>query len=182
MAYGAADLAHDIRLDCRGLDKNDNDFIVDMEYRPRWEPLVSPPRMTVEDMLANGKVVKFLARPSHGATHDADSFLLAATEVADGLLDTRRWQSCCQLAGATDVAAEEFAKIEKAGIGGVHFAWAGGFELGQPHYYRIQNSSFVLEYDNTQNNANHVHAVWRDFTNDFGEDLLKKHYERAHKK
>ncbi len=82
----------------------------------------------------------------------------------------------------TDVAAEEFAKIEKAGIGNVFFAWAGGFELGQPHYYRVQNTAFVLEYDNTQNNANHVHSIWRDFTNDFGGDLLKRHASEAHAK
>lgn len=66
---------------------HDNDFIVDLDYRPRWEPLVSPPRMTVEDMLRRSNVVKFLARPSHDASHDADSFLLAATEVATGLVD-----------------------------------------------------------------------------------------------
>ena len=81
-----------------------------------------------------------------------------------------------------DVAAEEFAKIEKAGIGSVHFAWAGGFELGQPHYYRVQNTAFVLEYDNTQNNANHVHSIWRDFANDFGLDLLKRHVSEGHGK
>ena len=82
----------------------------------------------------------------------------------------------------TDVAAEEFAKIEKAGIGNVFFAWAGGFELGQPHYYRVQNTAFVLEYDNTQNNANHVHCIWRDFANDFGGDLLKRHASEGHAK
>lgn len=64
-----------------------DDFIVDLAYRPRWEPLVSPPRMSVPDMLGRDGVVKFLARPSSGATHDADSFLLAATEVAHGLLE-----------------------------------------------------------------------------------------------
>ena len=82
----------------------------------------------------------------------------------------------------TDVAAEEFAKIEKAGIGSVHFAWAGGFELAQPHYYRVQNTAFVLEYDNTQNNANHVHCIWRDFANDFGGDVLKRHASEGHGK
>ncbi|MEO6787752.1 MAG: DUF3500 domain-containing protein [Chthoniobacteraceae bacterium] len=82
----------------------------------------------------------------------------------------------------TDVAAEEFAKIEKAGIGNVYFEWAGGFELGQPHYYRVQNTAFVLEYDNTQNNANHVHSIWRDFANDFGGDLLKRHVSEGHGK
>lgn len=81
-----------------------------------------------------------------------------------------------------DVAKNDLAKIDKAGWDTVAFAWAGGLERGDGHYYRVQGPTFLLEYDNTQNNANHVHAVWRDFTNDFGEDLLKKHYEQAHKK
>jgi Protein of unknown function (DUF3500) len=81
-----------------------------------------------------------------------------------------------------DVAAEEFAKIEKAGLGSVFFAWAGGFELGQPHYYRVQNTAFVLEYDNTQNNANHVHSIWREFGGDFGADLLRQHVREGHAK
>lgn len=79
-----------------------------------------------------------------------------------------------------DLATEDWAKIEKAGIGNVHFAWAGGFERGEPHYYRVQGGSFVLEYDNTQNDANHVHSVWRDFDHDFDFDVLKAHYQDAH--
>jgi hypothetical protein len=79
-----------------------------------------------------------------------------------------------------DVAAEEWAKIEKAGLDKLHFAWAGGFERGKPHYYRVQGGSFVLEYDNTQNEANHVHSLWRDFDRDFGADLLGEHYKAAH--
>jgi hypothetical protein len=79
-----------------------------------------------------------------------------------------------------DLAADDWAKIEKTGLDQIHFAWAGGFELGEPHYYRIQGPSFVLEYDNTQNNANHIHTVWRDFDNDFGGDPLKAHYEESH--
>jgi hypothetical protein len=82
----------------------------------------------------------------------------------------------------TDVAAEEFAKIEKAGLGDSYFAWAGGLERGQPHYYRVQNTAFVLEYDNTQNNANHVHSIWREFGGDFGADLLKQHVTEGHGK
>jgi hypothetical protein len=60
------------------------------------------------------------------------------------------------------------------------FAWAGGLEPGQGHYFRVQTARYLFEYDNTQNNANHVHAVWRDFDGDFGEDLLRKHYDEAH--
>lgn len=81
-----------------------------------------------------------------------------------------------------DVAAEDLAKIEKAGLDQIRFAWAGGFELGQPHYYRVQGGHFVLEYDNTQNDANHVHSVWRDFDHDFDNDLLKAHLDAAHAK
>lgn len=81
-----------------------------------------------------------------------------------------------------DVAKGDLEKIAKAGWDKVAFAWAGGLNKGDGHYYRVQGPTFLLEYDNTQNGANHVHAVWRDFTNDFGEDLLKRHYEQAHKK
>ncbi|MHB8973072.1 MAG: DUF3500 domain-containing protein [Pirellulaceae bacterium] len=62
---------------------------------------------------------------------------------------------------------------------GMVFAWAGGWEPGQGHYYRIQTPQFLFEYDNTQNAANHVHAVWREFDGDFGQDLLRKHYETS---
>jgi hypothetical protein len=75
-----------------------------------------------------------------------------------------------------DVAAARRAASLSDGIPDVAFAWAGGLEPGQPHYYRIQGRSFVVEYDNTQNGANHVHTVWRDFHGDFGRDLLKEHY------
>ena len=81
-----------------------------------------------------------------------------------------------------DVAAAEFAKIENAGWELVFFTWAGGLEKGQPHYYRVQNTSFVLEYDNTQNDANHVHSLWRDFGHDFGRDTLGQHVKEAHSK
>jgi len=62
---------------------------------------------------------------------------------------------------------------------GMLFAWAGGTDPGQGHYYRIQTPHFVFEYDNTQNDANHVHAVWRQFDGDFGADLLRRHYEAS---
>lgn len=75
-----------------------------------------------------------------------------------------------------DLADADWKKIESAGWDKVYFGWAGGIEKGDPHYYRVQGPTFLIEYDNTQNDANHIHAVWRDFNNDFGEDLLRKHY------
>lgn len=81
-----------------------------------------------------------------------------------------------------DVASAEFAKIEKAGIQKVRFAWAGSLAKGQRHYYRLVGPTFLLEYDNTQNDANHVHAVWRNPENDFGLDVLAGHLRSAHGK
>ena len=79
-----------------------------------------------------------------------------------------------------ELAAGELAEIDKAGFETVHFVWSGGTEPGQPHYYRVQGPTFLLEYDNTQNNANHPHSVWRDFNGDFGKDLLAIHLGHAH--
>jgi hypothetical protein len=80
-----------------------------------------------------------------------------------------------------EVAAQRLARIRTAGLDDVKFAWIGGLEKGQGHYYRVQGKTFIVEYDNTQNNANHVHAAWRDFHGDFGRDLLKEHYAADHK-
>ena len=77
------------------------------------------------------------------------------------------------------VARERMMKVRQAGLDNVKFAWMGGTELGEPHYYRIQGSTFLIEYDNTQNNANHPHAVWRDFKGDWGMDLLAMHYQAS---
>jgi len=76
-------------------------------------------------------------------------------------------------------AEERLARARAAGIQAVKFAWMGGTDKGQGHYYRIQGPTFLVEYDNTQNNAHHVHVVWRDFDGDFGLDLLEEHYRRA---
>jgi hypothetical protein len=80
---------------------------------------------------------------------------------------------------AAPLARERVAKLRDAGMGVVKFAWMGGLEKGQGHYYRIQGPTFLIEYDNTQNQANHVHTVWRDFEGDFGLDLLEEHYRRS---
>ena len=77
-----------------------------------------------------------------------------------------------------EMAGQDLRRIADKGWDQVVFAWAGGTELRQPHYYRVQGPTFLIEYDNTQNNANHVHSVWRDLENDFGEDALRKHHEQ----
>ncbi|MFX4228347.1 MAG: DUF3500 domain-containing protein [Porticoccaceae bacterium] len=77
---------------------------------------------------------------------------------------------------ADEIAVKRWEKIERDGFESVTFAWAGQLELGEPHYYRVQGPSFLIEYDNVQNDANHIHSVWRDFDGDFGEDLLRQHH------
>jgi hypothetical protein len=70
-------------------------------------------------------------------------------------------------------------RIKNSEIENLHFAWAGGTEKGQKHYYRIHGPTLLIEYDNTQNNANHIHTVFRDLENDFGIDMLRRHYEES---
>lgn len=79
---------------------------------------------------------------------------------------------------ADDVAHRQLGRIEEAGFERLHFGWAGAHQRGEPHYYRIHGPTVLVEYDNTQNNANHIHTVWRDLENDFGGDLLRRHYAR----
>ena len=79
-----------------------------------------------------------------------------------------------------ELAETQWQNVEASDLSTVHFAWAGPEDQGKGHYYRVLGSSFLAEYDNTQNDANHIHAVWRDFTNDFGEDILKNHYQKSH--
>jgi hypothetical protein len=80
---------------------------------------------------------------------------------------------------AADLAADRLAKIKTAGVENVTFAWAGPIERGQRHYYRVQGPTFLIEFDNTQNDGNHVHSIWRDFRGDFGRDLLREHIKTA---
>lgn len=81
-----------------------------------------------------------------------------------------------------EIAQPAWRRIEQAGLTDLSFAWAGGEDPGQGHYYAVTGPTFLIEYDNTQNQANHIHAVWRDFTGDWGEDLLARHYAAAHRR
>jgi hypothetical protein len=79
-----------------------------------------------------------------------------------------------------ELADQDLARINRAGIENIHFVWAGGLEPGEPHHYLIQGPTFLIEYDNTQDGADHVHCVYRDFDNDFGDAMLD-HYHKHHK-
>lgn len=79
----------------------------------------------------------------------------------------------------SDAAQDALARIERAGFEKVHFAWAGGTEMGAPHYYRIHGPTVLIEYDDTQNDANHIHTVYRDLEHDLGGDVLRAHYRNS---
>jgi hypothetical protein len=77
------------------------------------------------------------------------------------------------------LAQARMARVSDGGVDRIRFGWAGSTEPGKQHYYRVQGPLFLIEYDASQDGGNHVHTVWRDFTGDFGRDLLREHYENA---
>lgn len=79
-----------------------------------------------------------------------------------------------------DLASWQLDRARRAGVDEIAFAWAGGVEKGQKHYYRIHGPTFIVEYDNTQNDANHIHCVWRDTEHEFGRDMLREHLKEGH--
>lgn len=86
----------------------------------------------------------------------------------------------CYLASMPSKIAEaRIKRIATEDFGQITFGWAGGLRPGEAHYYRVQGKTFLIEFDNTQHKANHIHAVWRDFKGDFGTDLLKEHYKTS---
>lgn len=79
-----------------------------------------------------------------------------------------------------DLAAWAWRSVVDGGLDAVTFAWAGSLQPGGGHYYAIKGSTFLIEYDNTQSWANHVHTVWRDLRRDWGSDLLAAHHAASH--
>ena len=99
------------------------------------------------------------------------------TAAQQGLLMSLIEEHAASLAPA--LAATRLAKVRADGLANIRFAWLGATERGAGHYYRIQGPSFLIEYDNVQNRANHQHIVWRDFAGDFGADLIAVHYAQV---
>ncbi len=81
---------------------------------------------------------------------------------------------------APDLADAQLRRIREAGLDAVRFCWLGETAPGRPHYYRLHGPTFIVEFDNTQNDANHIHTVWRDPAGDFGEDILRRHLSESH--
>ena len=117
-------------------------------------------------------------------TNSREAALQADRGVASSQLDARQRALLTKLleihaaAQTADVARERLANVRAAGDA-VRFAWMGATDRGRGHYYRIQGPTFLVEFDNTQNGANHIHTVWRDFKGDWGRDLLAEHYKTA---
>lgn len=108
------------------------------------------------------------------------------TGIAVSALEEHQQQTVLQLIGvylgrmAPESADSQMDDIDRQGLGSIHFSWAGSRQPGGPHYYRLHGPNFLAEYDNTQNNANHIHSVWRDTRRDWGDDLLREHYAHSH--
>ncbi|MDH3661428.1 MAG: DUF3500 domain-containing protein [Alphaproteobacteria bacterium] len=101
-------------------------------------------------------------------------------DLAHGEIDILRELIGCYLDRLPDALADQQATLVDQEFDKIRFAWAGSDQRRQPHYYRIQGERLLIEYDNTQNGANHIHAVWRDLANDFGGDVLARHYAARH--
>ena len=95
-------------------------------------------------------------------------------ETLTALIEEYAYRMPIELAEAT------MTEIRKPGLDKIFFTWVGGMNKGDLHYYRVHGTSFLIEFNNTQNQGNHVHSVWRDLKNDFGRDLLKEHLKTAH--
>ena len=105
---------------------------------------------------------------------------LPAGELDAGQRDLLRALLASYLGRVPDGLSPQADYADDAALDAVHLAWAGPTGVGQPHYYRLQGPRLLIEYDNTQRNANHAHAVWRDPGADFGYDALGAHLTRHH--
>jgi hypothetical protein len=120
--------------------------------------------------------------------NDREATLLSPKGISFSRLTSDQQQKLLELLGvylanySEEMEHKLWEKVKQDGYESLHFAWAGSTKnaIGEPHYYRIQCPSLLIEYDNVQNNANHVHTVVRDLSNDFGEDVLRNHYTHGH--
>jgi hypothetical protein len=135
-----------------------------------------------------GLPVLFAAEPPNeiltGAERVAEQLDPVGVAAAD--LTAVQKQALVKLVGEylgrhrSEVADRRLAEIRDAGLDKIRFGWAGGLQPGDAYYYRVQGPGFLIEAANTQNDANHIHTVWRDLDGDFGRDFLGEHYQ-AHR-
>jgi hypothetical protein len=107
--------------------------------------------------------------------------------LSAGQLNLRQLDELAAIVGAfarrlpDEVAGVQMRELERAGLDNLTFAWAGGTEPGERHYFRVQGPTLLIEHDNTQANGNHLHSVWRNPADDFGDDVLAEHYHQHHR-
>lgn len=136
-------------------------------------------------VIAGQAPTDIFAVPGRGADDMANLDTLGV--AASDLTDDQRESLLALIERASMVlhgplAEVELARMMNAPLDSIRFAWMGGLEPGEGHYYRLVGPTFLIEYDNTQNRAEHIHMVWRDRTRDFGDDLLAEHLRAAHEK
>lgn len=146
-------------------------------------------RSLVTTLLAAGKQAVIFSEKPPAEIITAENRTATALEpvgiLASDMTDAQRTALLNLIAEYTgryrpEVAATDMAQITAAGTGKIRFGWAGGTQPGAAYYYRIQGPTFLMEACNVQNNANHVHAAWRNFTGDFGRDILRQHLSGDH--
>jgi hypothetical protein len=142
-------------------------FLLSLNESQRAEAIVSP--TAPDDILTTNK------REATVQTDEGVAFGTLTGDQQRKLMDVIEEYTNAQ---PTQVAQDRLERLHAQRMEQIKFAWMGKIEKGERHYYRIQGPSFLIEYDNTQDDANHIHSVWRDFNGDFGQDLLAAHYRK----
>jgi hypothetical protein len=163
-------------------DVTDGDQIIPLAGLYRDNRIPDPMEQAKSRSLSD--VIEEVAELSH-AEHEAVAYSIEPKGVPAAEFDIEQREMLRALLGCyLDRAPEGLSPLhcydDESALNVLHFAWAGSTALGEPHYYRLQGPRLFLEWDNTQNNANHAHSVWRDLTADFGLDVLARHRAAHH--
>ncbi len=149
-----------------------------------WRDERFPDPVEQANLQAISDAIDETAGLSH-ADHEAVAYSIDPKGVPAAALDAEQRETLRALLGTyLDRAPVGLSPLHRYDdepiLDAVHFAWAGSTAPGQPHYYRLQGPRLLIEWDNTQRNANHAHSVWRDPTVDFGLDVLARHRAAHH--
>ncbi|MGF1512984.1 MAG: DUF3500 domain-containing protein [Elainellaceae cyanobacterium] len=129
-------------------------------------------------ILANQSFGNILAGPRPSRLEDAAGLRLGEMDAASRDRAVQLIETYVgNLRG--ELAARQLQRIRDAGIDAIRFSWAGALDPDQGHYYRLHGPIALIEYDNTRNDANHIHSVWHDLEQGFGVDALRAHYAQV---
>ncbi len=125
--------------------------------------------------------------PSDLLTYNSSKVVLPREEgLPASKMNTGQRQALMSLIGEyikqvkTDISYRTASTLSELSLDDIFLAWAGPIDLSKPHYYRIHAGNFLVEFDNAQNGANHIHSVWRDIENDFAQDVMRDHHLAYH--